>query len=47
MSALVPNEEGLRDSKGIEQTETGTADIKRAAIFADEQPGMDWAESDG
>jgi len=29
----------LRDSKGIEQAETGAADIERAAIFADEQTG--------
>ncbi len=34
-------EERLRDSKGIEQAETGAADIERAAIFADEQSGME------
>src|SRR3981189_2339826 len=34
-------EERLRDSKGIEQAETGAADIERTAIFADEQPGME------
>ena len=33
-------EERPRDSKGIEQAETGAANIERAAIFADEQPGM-------
>ena len=37
---LSRSEERLRDSKGIEQAEAGAPDIERAAIFADEQPGM-------
>jgi len=45
MVCTCPKREGLRDSKGIEQTETGTATSARRNLRGTSKPEWSWAES--